>query len=87
MLERARVTTCLPTEPARRGAGSGGADEVGQAGQVRLAVENEHVGLLVGEQVLGEAGAERGQPLGDGGEPLPGAASPRWAPLRTKAVW
>ena len=63
--------------PRRRGA-----QEVGQAGKVRLAVEHERVGLLVGEHVLAELRAEGREPLGDRGEARlapPGRAARRRA--------
>ena len=37
----------------------GGGQRVGQAGEIGLAVEDQHVGLLVGEHVLAELRAER----------------------------
>ena len=45
-----------------------GTDRVGQAGELGLAVEDEHVVALVGEQVLREERADLGEPLDDGGE-------------------
>ena len=53
-----------------------------QAGEVILALEHQRVSLLVGQHVLAEGGAERGQPLADrrnpafriGRQPCPGAA-------------
>ena len=48
----------------------GRAHEIGQAGQVLLAVEHQRVALLVGEHVLAERGVEDGEPLVDRGEPL-----------------
>ena len=54
------------------GGGLGGGDEaVGQAGAVVLA-ELQRPALLVGKQVVAEAGAEMGQPLVDLGHPLLG---------------
>ncbi len=44
------------------------ADELGQAGEIGLAVEDEAVGLLLGEHVLGELGADGGEALVDGGD-------------------
>ena len=41
-----------------------------QAGEVVLGFEHQGIGLLVGEHVLAECGAERRQPLADRGEPL-----------------
>ena len=46
------------------------AERLGQAGEIGLAVEDEHVGLLVGEHVLAEQCAERGEALVDRREPL-----------------
>ena len=46
------------------------AHEIGQAGEIGLAVELHRVGLLVGQHVLAERGAERRQPLDDGGKAL-----------------
>ncbi len=51
-----------------RGHAGGSADTVRQAGQVRLAFEHQRIGLLVGEHILAEGGAQRRQPLVDGGE-------------------
>ena len=44
------------------------AHELGQAGQVGFAVKPQRKGLLVGEHVLAERGAELGEPLDDLGE-------------------
>ena len=70
MLERDSVMTCLPARPRSSAAlGRGLAQEGRQAGEIGFAVENERVGLLVGEHVLRELRAEAREPLGDGGEP------------------
>ena len=58
--------------PLLGGGGRGGAQRVGQAGEVGLLVEEEDVVRLVGEQVLAEPRVERGQPLVDLREPLLG---------------
>ena len=55
--------------PFRGGLRRGLPQEVRQAGEVRLAVEDEGVGLLVREHVLGELRAQRREPLRDRGEP------------------
>ena len=44
------------------------AHEIGQTGELVLAVEHEGIALLVRQHVLAEAGAERGEPLVDVGE-------------------
>jgi hypothetical protein len=54
------------------GGGGGRAQRVGQAGEVGLLVEEEHVVGLVGEEVLAELRVEGGQPLVDLGHPLLG---------------
>ena len=46
------------------------AHEVGQAGELGFAVDGEREGLLVGEHVLAERGAQGGKALGDFGKPL-----------------
>ncbi len=45
-----------------------GAHEIRQAGEIALALEHERVFLLVGQQVLAERRAERGEPLVDLGQ-------------------
>ena len=71
MLERESVMTCLPFRPALlRRLGRGLAQEGRQAVEIRLAVENELIGFLVGQHVLRELRAEAREPLGDRGEPL-----------------
>ena len=52
------------------GGGRGLAQEIGQAGEIGLAVQLHRVGLLVGQHVLAERRAERRQPLDDRGEAL-----------------
>src|SRR3984893_8426078 len=47
----------------------GGDERRGKAGEIVLRRENQHIGLLVGENVLTESGGERGEVLGDCGEP------------------
>jgi hypothetical protein len=46
------------------------AHKVRQAGEIGFTVQLHRVGLLVGQHILTERGAERRQPLGDGGELL-----------------
>ncbi len=46
------------------------AHEVGQACEIGLAVQRHRIGLLVGQHVLAERGAERREPLDDLGKPL-----------------
>ncbi len=46
------------------------AHEVGQAGELGFALDREREGLLVGEHVLAERGAQSGEALGDFGKPL-----------------
>ena len=62
------------------------AHEIGQAGEVVLALEHQRVVLLVGQHVLAEGRAERGQPLGDLGEPLLGGGVEA-APARLYMAW
>ena len=50
--------------------GRGFAEKIRQAGEIGLAVELHRVGLLVGQHVLAERGAERRQPFDDDGEAL-----------------
>ena len=58
--------TCLPGMLALFGRGLRRiAHEVGQAGEIGLAVQRHRVGLLVGQHVLAERGAERREPLDD----------------------
>ena len=52
-----------------RGFGGGGAGELGQAGDLGLA-EGEHRLAFVGEDVLAELRAQRGEALDDGGEAI-----------------
>ena len=53
-------------EPARcRLRLRGVSEEFGQASEIVLGLEREHVGLLILEHILGKAGAERGEPLGN----------------------
>ena len=60
----------LPGRPALLGRGARGrAGEIRQAGEIGL-VEEQRVGLLVGQHVLAELGAEAREPLVDRGEPL-----------------
>ena len=67
-------------EPALlRGGARGVAHVIRQARQVRLAVEHQRIGLLVGQHVLAERGPERRQPLVDGGEPRLGGGIERRA--------
>ena len=64
------MTACWPFRPrSSRGAARRRAREVRQAGEVVLA-ERHHVGLLVGEHVLAERGAERREPIPDLLQPL-----------------
>ena len=56
--------------PLAGGLGGCPANAVGQAGKVRLAVEDKRERALVGKNVLAELSAEGGQPLADLGEPL-----------------
>ena len=63
------MTTCLPARPRACAAARNGAGEIGQAGEVAL-LQQEREGLLVGQHVLPELGAEAGQSLVDGGEPV-----------------
>ena len=49
-----------------------GADEIGQAREIIFGFERQRVGLLVGQHVLAERGAERREPLDDRGEALLG---------------
>ena len=57
---------------ALRGGGTRrGAGEIGQAGEVAL-LQHQRVGLLVGQHVLAELGAEARQPLVDGRQPVLG---------------
>src|SRR4051812_17751338 len=64
----AGVPALLCRFPRRR------AQEIRQASQVLLALQHERVGLLVGEHVLAECGAEPGEPLDDRSESLLAAA-------------
>ena len=68
MLDRASVITCLPESPAPRPPRRRPPAGRGQSGEIRFAVEDEGVGFLVGQDVLGELRAEARQPLGDGRE-------------------
>jgi hypothetical protein len=71
MLERERVITCLPGRPRSSAACAAAfAQERRQALEIRLALQHELVGFLVGQHVLGELRAEAREPLGDGGQPL-----------------
>ena len=59
----------LAGKPPLLGRRSGGlAQEERQPGEIRFAVEDEDVGFLVGQHVLGELRAEAREPLGDGRE-------------------
>ena len=64
------VTTCLPARPRSSAAAlRRRAHEIGQTGEVVLAVEHERVALLIRQHVLAEGRAESGEPLVDIGEP------------------
>ncbi len=66
-LERCRVMTCLPFMPRSSAAAAAASrTKSGRPGEIGLAVELHRVGLLVGQHVLAERGAERRQPLDDG---------------------
>ena len=68
MLDRASVMACLPGSP-RSSAARAAASRGGQTGEIGFAFENERIGLLVREHVLGELRPEGRQALGDGGDP------------------
>ena len=86
MLERASVTTCLPGWPRSCAARAAAAALTNSGSPARslLAVEDQLERLLVGQHVLGELRAERGEPLVDGGDALLRRSAPSCAPLRTK---
>ena len=68
MLERDRVIACLPDCAALGGRlRRRGPHRLGQAGQLVLALQHQQIGLLVGQHILVELGAERRRPLGDRG--------------------
>ena len=70
MLDRDRVMTCLPGKPALLGGPRRRfAQEGRKAVEIGFAVENELIGFLVGQDVLGELRAEAREAFGDGGKP------------------
>ncbi len=54
--------------PLGGGAGRRGDQPVRQAGEVVGRLQNEKPGLLIGEDILPEPGAQRREPLADRGE-------------------
>ncbi len=52
-----------------RGLGRLGDEPIGQAGEIVARLEHQREGLFIGEHVLRELRAERGEPLADLGEP------------------
>ena len=65
------MMTCLPSIP-RSAAASAAASrsDVGRPGEIRLALQHQRIGALVGKHVLAELRAEHREPLGDLGKPL-----------------
>ncbi len=64
------MIACLPGRPrsARRGSRSR-AGSLAQPREVLLAFEHQRIGLLIGQNILAEGGAELGQPFADSGDP------------------
>src|ERR1700757_3893712 len=69
MLERESGTKCPSLRPRSFASPRAGAPphETRQPRQVLLALERERIGLLVGQHVLAERGAQTREPLVDGG--------------------
>ncbi len=71
MLERASVMAYLPGRPRSCAASRAAVRARGaEAGEVVFGLQHQGIGLLVGEHVLAERGAQRREPLPDLGHPL-----------------
>src|SRR5207248_9943293 len=85
---RARVDNgSLSRLAATRGAGSGGlAQRGGQPGEIRFLLEHDHLGALLGEEVLAELRVERGELLVQIGKTLLGGIVELRAGARERRV-